>query len=349
MRADPDFTVLENSADVQAVKEKRLGIVGANFWNDAPKTVQADGADWLSSNAKASVMTKEAEGRLELSLADPTQSRTSPIELEVFRAAVGVMTADPRITVKRLSPTVQLSVDPGGTEGGTVKAVFSLTSGPDGVPPSKPADLSAEPVSYNQIRLKWTPSSDASGVAGYKIYRNGAYLTTVYSPGYTDTGLAAETSYEYTVQAFDPSGLLSEPGGPVSAATLKADLYVIRDNFDSAVTGTVPSGYTIDSSGGSAEIAEVPSAANKSLKLADTSGTKAVVASKPLGVQKLTLPGGIQAYASGGKRLPFLEPAGRRRRECRNGDDLQRESHLQKCVRRRYRPADRTARTRGIR
>ncbi|WP_248929808.1 polysaccharide lyase family 8 super-sandwich domain-containing protein [Paenibacillus hamazuiensis] len=285
--ADPGFVVLENSPDVQAVKEKRLGIVGANFWNDTPATVRVDGANWLSSNAKASVLTKQTADRVEISVADPTQLRSQPIELELFQSAKAVLSADPRITVKQLSPTVRLSVDPGGAEGRTFRAAFSLIAGDDGAAPGTPANLSAEPVSYSEIRLSWSPSAaPAGGVAGYNVFRNGELAATVFSPGYTDAGLAAETEYEYTVQAFGPSGLLSGMSAPARAVTLQADLYVIRDNFEDAAAGAAPSGYTVDASGGSAEVAELPGAPNKALKLSDSSAAKAVVATKPLGAQK---------------------------------------------------------------
>lgn len=67
-----DVSVVENSSDVHAVKENKLNILGANFWNDHIKTLKVDGKDFLTVDRKASVMTRESDGELSLSLTDPT-------------------------------------------------------------------------------------------------------------------------------------------------------------------------------------------------------------------------------------------------------------------------------------
>jgi len=94
----------------------------------------------------------------------------------------------------------------------------------DTTPPSVPTGLTATPVSINKINLSWTASTDPdSPVAGYRIYRNGTQVGTATGTSYSDTGLAANTIYSYTVSAYDPAGNVSAHSSVVSAATLAPD------------------------------------------------------------------------------------------------------------------------------
>lgn len=46
--ADPDIKILSNTSSVQAVMEKTLGIIGANFWNNSTSQfVAVDGVPFL--------------------------------------------------------------------------------------------------------------------------------------------------------------------------------------------------------------------------------------------------------------------------------------------------------------
>ena len=52
--------------------------------------------------------------------------------------------------------------------------------------------------------LSWTASTDNVGVTNYEIYRNGQLLATVGNvTSYSDTSVAVETPYQYTVRAVD--------------------------------------------------------------------------------------------------------------------------------------------------
>ena len=76
----------------------------------------------------------------------------------------------------------------------------------DTTAPSVPGSLIANKISTGQIDLSWNVSTDNTGVTGYKIYRNSAYLTTVTSNSRSDTGLTNNTNYCYTVSAVDAAG-----------------------------------------------------------------------------------------------------------------------------------------------
>ncbi len=120
---NPDIEILRNDEEVQAVKEKELNIIGANFWNDTPAT-----AGIITSNKKAAVMTKEETGKsMEVSVSDPTQANPGYINITINRNAKGIISCDDGITVTQLSPTIKLLVDVNGAHGKAFKVKFDYT------------------------------------------------------------------------------------------------------------------------------------------------------------------------------------------------------------------------------
>jgi uncharacterized repeat protein (TIGR03806 family) len=76
----------------------------------------------------------------------------------------------------------------------------------DAVPPTVPQGVTASAMSTTQITVSWQASSDAgTGVAGYRVFRNGGASAVATLPGtsFTDSGLTPATRYSYTVLAFD--------------------------------------------------------------------------------------------------------------------------------------------------
>jgi hypothetical protein len=97
----------------------------------------------------------------------------------------------------------------------------------DTTPPSSPTNLLGGPISSSQINISWTASTDNIGVTGYRIERCLASGCTTFNeigtsatPSYSDTALAANTTYSYRVRASDSSGNLSSYSGIASATTL---------------------------------------------------------------------------------------------------------------------------------
>lgn len=122
--ANPNISILSNTANVQAVKEKSLNIVAANFWTDAVQTV-----DIITSNKRASIMTKENSGSdIEVAVSDPTQANTGTISVELQRSALNVISADSRITVTQLSPTIKFTVNVNGADGASISAKFGYSA-----------------------------------------------------------------------------------------------------------------------------------------------------------------------------------------------------------------------------
>jgi chitodextrinase len=96
------------------------------------------------------------------------------------------------------------AVDAAGNE--STQSAQQCATTPDGTAPSVPSALGATAVSSSQIDLMWTASTDNVGVTGYKIYRGGAYQTTVSGTSHSDSVLAEATQYCYTVSAVDAAG-----------------------------------------------------------------------------------------------------------------------------------------------
>jgi len=94
------------------------------------------------------------------------------------------------------------------------------TPGNDTEAPSVPANLAANGASATEIDLAWEGSTDNVGVAGYKIFRNGAQIGTSALTSYADTTCSEATTYTYEVSAYDITGNESAKSSPASATTL---------------------------------------------------------------------------------------------------------------------------------
>lgn len=89
-------------------------------------------------------------------------------------------------------------------------------------PPSVPQSLQAVALSESEIRLSWNASTDNVGVAGYRVYRNGACIatTSANTTVFTDTSLKPNTGYTYSVSAFDTAGNKSSNSPSITRYTL---------------------------------------------------------------------------------------------------------------------------------
>ena len=123
--ASPDIVILENSSRAQAVRETRLNLTAANFWNDGAATVAG-----ITVDKKSSVMMQTSGTELEVAISDPTQANKKKITVEFDRAATRLLSADAGVTVVALSPRVKLSVNVKSAAGRVFRARFQLVSTP---------------------------------------------------------------------------------------------------------------------------------------------------------------------------------------------------------------------------
>jgi len=115
---------------------------------------------------------------------------------------------------------------PPNESGLSVTANITTPAAADTTPPSVPANLQATAPTPTQVQLTWAASTDnagGSGVAGYRVYRNGS-ATALASPttnSYTDNTVVANTAYTYRVSAVDAATPPNESAqsGQVSVTT----------------------------------------------------------------------------------------------------------------------------------
>ncbi|HAR41490.1 MAG TPA: hypothetical protein DCS07_02480 [Bdellovibrionales bacterium] len=93
-------------------------------------------------------------------------------------------------------------------------------TGPDTVVPSVPTGAQGSAVSTIQVNLSWEASTDNMGVAGYRVFRNGVPVGTSTTTSFSDSGLTAATSYQYSIAAFDVAGNVSSQSELVLITTL---------------------------------------------------------------------------------------------------------------------------------
>ena len=97
---------------------------------------------------------------------------------------------------------------------------FVYVPGADTQPPTVPTNLASGTISATSSQLTWTASTDNVGVAGYRVYRNGSFLTNAPSNSYLNSGLTANTTYSYEVSAYDAVPNESAKTSPLARTTL---------------------------------------------------------------------------------------------------------------------------------
>ncbi|UOZ10887.1 discoidin domain-containing protein [Amycolatopsis sp. WQ 127309] len=111
--------------------------------------------------------------------------------------------------------------------------------------PSTPAGLAPTTTTATSVGLTWTAATDNVGVAGYDVLRDGQVVATSATPSYTDTGLAPDTGYTYTVRARDAAGNVSPASAPVAVKTKAGS----ANGFVLAAAGDIAERCTASDSG----------------------------------------------------------------------------------------------------
>lgn len=91
--------------------------------------------------------------------------------------------------------------------------------GSDSQAPSAPGSLRSTGKTSSSVSLAWNASSDNVGVTAYDIYSGPNQVLSVSGTGATVSGLAAGTSYSFTVKARDAAGNISAASNTVSVTT----------------------------------------------------------------------------------------------------------------------------------
>ncbi len=117
----PEVEILENRPQVQAVRQKALGLTGMNCWEG-----EGASAGEMTCLGRASVMARLWEGELSLSVCDPTMAEEMETVLEWAAPAREVVRLDEEIEVLSLGPALRLRVRARGAMGRSFTARFRM-------------------------------------------------------------------------------------------------------------------------------------------------------------------------------------------------------------------------------
>jgi len=132
--------------------------------------------------------------------------------------------------------TVTLTVDDEAGNGPVSDTLEVTVSEPDTTPPAQVTGLTVTTVSSSQLDLAWDANTEAD-LDHYNVYRSttsGGPYDLIASPttnSYSDTGLAADTTYYYTVTAVDTSGnegLASDEASGTTSAAPAVDVTITK-------------------------------------------------------------------------------------------------------------------------
>lgn len=91
----------------------------------------------------------------------------------------------------------------------------------DTTPPTVPSGVGAVALSHFEVNVTWVASTDNVGVDSYTVYRNGGVVGSVdgATVSFVDATAAPNTTYDYTVEAFDAAGNPSGESTPPATVT----------------------------------------------------------------------------------------------------------------------------------
>jgi RHS repeat-associated protein len=127
----------------------------------------------------------------------------------------------------------------------------------DTTAPTAPSALTATARGAGRLDLAWTAATDAVGVQGYNVFRDGVKTNTVPigSTSYSDTGLVAGVNHTYTVSALDAAGnegpqstsiqAKAAAGASTTTYTYDAENRLTKDQTGAGVLGS----YSYDGAG----------------------------------------------------------------------------------------------------
>ncbi len=90
---------------------------------------------------------------------------------------------------------------------------------PDSQAPSVPGGLTKSTGTSDSISLSWSAATDNVGVYGYRVYRDGVVIAETDETNFIDRNLASNTTYQFSVTAYDRLNNESNKSVVLSAKT----------------------------------------------------------------------------------------------------------------------------------
>ncbi|MBC7510827.1 MAG: fibronectin type III domain-containing protein, partial [Ferruginibacter sp.] len=100
--------------------------------------------------------------------------------------------------------------------------------------PTVPSNLTASAIATTSCTLSWTASTDAVGVTGYDVFKDGVSYGSSATTSINVTGLTPATTYNFTVKAKDAAGNISVASAGLNVTTLAIVVHVVKvyENFE---------------------------------------------------------------------------------------------------------------------
>ncbi|MBR7827887.1 fibronectin type III domain-containing protein [Actinospica sp. MGRD01-02] len=214
------------SADSSAAKPLLFSNTtqNANGWLGLGSVTVNTAAAGSAPSAPVNLAATGTASTINLSWSAPSSG--TPAGYEILRDGTVIATTQSTSYTDQFLPvssahsyTVKAYDAAGDTSPASAAAAASTTNGTDTTAPTVPTNVTSSKVTGDSATLTWKQSSDDTGVAGYDIYRNGSLIGSTTFTTYTDLELAGNTSYQYTIKAYDPAGNLSAPSSPANVTT----------------------------------------------------------------------------------------------------------------------------------
>lgn len=145
-------------------------------------------------------------------------SQTHSVEMEQrylplsFTVGNGTLTASVPANMNTAVPGVYMLfiVDSAGVPSVARMVQVDSAPPPPNAPPSAPANLRTTSATQSSVTVAWDASTDDSGVAPtYRLFRDGAQVTTTTATSFTFQNLTCGTGYTFGVEAYDAQNLAS--------------------------------------------------------------------------------------------------------------------------------------------
>lgn len=117
------------------------------------------------------------------------------------------------------TPTTPTPTTPTPAPTNPVPTPTPTTPGADVTAPGTPSSLRAVRITRNSVTLRWSASTDAVGVKGYRVYMDGKKIGEQSNLSLIVNGLSSRRGYTFTVEAYDAAGNISAKA-QTSATTL---------------------------------------------------------------------------------------------------------------------------------
>lgn len=201
------------------------------------------GSNQPGDNITFSAPQTDANGRIFAYVTSAT-AHTSIITVSDTTDAV-VLDTQPQIVFNAPppppTPTPTPELSPSATPTPTPTPTPTVSPG-DKEPPTVPTNLRATDIGTTTIDLAWNASTDNVGVAGYELYNadTNILIATTTGTSASLSGLQSDTTYRFSIRAYDAAGNYSANSDVLSVKTKKPTGPVEEEVVAFLVMGNLP-------------------------------------------------------------------------------------------------------------